>query len=150
VEIIWFGLRRYFCYCTFTSKNLCPKLSDRLWAPTRPVSNWYCGLFPWKQSGWGMKLTTHLHLVLRLGLSELIPPFPRVSSWYDADSIRKNSTRFEHLQNFPSFSSSLSKLCNPCQVSILNSRLQPLQEGIKNDAINYKDCIHENWPIKCS
>lgn len=26
----------------------------------------YCGRFPWRYSGWGLKLATHLHLVLRL------------------------------------------------------------------------------------
>jgi hypothetical protein len=39
-----------------------PPRPDRLWSPPSLVPNGYQGLFPW---GRGVKLTTHLHLVLR-------------------------------------------------------------------------------------
>jgi hypothetical protein len=35
-----------------------PQREDRLWG----LSNGYRWLFPRRQSGWGVKLTTHLHL----------------------------------------------------------------------------------------
>jgi len=46
----------------FFSLTPCP---DQLWDPPSFLSNVYQGLFPSVKSGWGMKLTTHLHLVLR-------------------------------------------------------------------------------------
>jgi hypothetical protein len=43
-----------------------PPSPDRLWSPPSLLSNGYQELFPWRQkSGRGVKLTTHLHLVLR-------------------------------------------------------------------------------------
>jgi hypothetical protein len=35
------------------------------WGPPSLLSNGYQGLFPWWRNGRGVKLTTHLHLVLR-------------------------------------------------------------------------------------
>jgi hypothetical protein len=37
----------------------------RLWGTPSLLSNGYQGLFLWGQSGWGVKLTTHFHLVPR-------------------------------------------------------------------------------------
>jgi hypothetical protein len=37
----------------------------------------YQGLSSWEQSGRGVKLTTHLHLVLRSRMREAIPPLPQ-------------------------------------------------------------------------
>jgi len=37
----------------------------RHWGPPNPLSSGYQGFFPWGVNGRGMKLTTHLHLVLR-------------------------------------------------------------------------------------
>jgi len=38
---------------------------DRFWGPSSPLSNGYRDFFPWGQSGQGVKLTTHLHLMPR-------------------------------------------------------------------------------------
>jgi len=46
----------------------CP---DQLWGPASLLSGGYWGPFL-LLSGWGMKLTTHIHLVLRLKCIELI------------------------------------------------------------------------------
>jgi len=34
---------------------------------------------PWRWSGWGMKLTAHLHLAPRLRMDGAIPPLPHTS-----------------------------------------------------------------------
>jgi len=43
----------------------------RLWGPPSLLFNKYCAV-TWKHSGWGMKLTTHLHLVPRLRITGAI------------------------------------------------------------------------------
>jgi hypothetical protein len=53
---------------------------DRLRDP--PSLLWYVKrLSFWKQSGWGVKLTTRLHLVPKLRTSGVTPPLPHKSSW---------------------------------------------------------------------
>jgi hypothetical protein len=42
-----------------------PHSSDRLWGPSSLLSNVYGQLFTRDKSGRGVKLITHLHLVLR-------------------------------------------------------------------------------------
>jgi hypothetical protein len=42
-----------------------PPRLDRLWDPPSLLSNGYQGLLLWGYSGWGVKLTTHLHLIPR-------------------------------------------------------------------------------------
>jgi hypothetical protein len=53
---------------------------DRLWGPLSLLSNGFQGPFPWGQSGWGVKLTTHLHLVPRSRIRGAIPPLPNTPS----------------------------------------------------------------------
>jgi len=53
---------------------------DRLWSPPSLLSNRHVGLF---LQGWGgrdVKLTSHLHLVPRLGIHGAIPPLTHTSS----------------------------------------------------------------------
>jgi len=42
------------------------------------LSHGYQGLFPWRQSDRGVKLTTHLYLVLRRRMLGTIPPLPNM------------------------------------------------------------------------
>jgi hypothetical protein len=49
--------------------------------PTTLLSSGYRGLFPHAYCGWGVKLTTHLHLAPRWRMRGSIPPFPHTSSW---------------------------------------------------------------------
>jgi hypothetical protein len=54
-----------------------PLRPERLWGPPSLLSNRYQVLFPWGQSGRGVKLTTHLHLVPRSKMRRAIPPLPQ-------------------------------------------------------------------------
>jgi len=54
-----------------------PPRQDRLWSPPSLLTNWYQGLFPWRQSGQGVKLTTHFHLVPSSRMRWAIPPLPQ-------------------------------------------------------------------------
>jgi hypothetical protein len=58
----------------FFSSPPCP---DRIWGVPSLLSNGYQGLFPWGQSGRGVKLTTHFHLVPRSRMHRIIPPLPQ-------------------------------------------------------------------------
>jgi len=58
------------------------KLFKLLWSSF--ISNGYRGLFLWGQSGRGVKLTTHLHLVQSSTMRGAIPPLPNMPSWRDA------------------------------------------------------------------
>jgi hypothetical protein len=61
---------------TFAFTTYAPR-SGRLWSPSSLLSHGYQGLFPWRQSGKGVKLPTHLHLVPRSRVRGDIPPFPQ-------------------------------------------------------------------------
>jgi hypothetical protein len=53
-----------------------PPRPDRLWGSPNLLSNGYQRLSTWRQSGRGVKLTTHLHLVPRSRMRGAIPPLP--------------------------------------------------------------------------
>jgi len=53
---------------------------DQLWVLLSLLCNRYWGLFPLEYSGQGMDLTTHLNLVLPLGMHGATIPLPRMSS----------------------------------------------------------------------
>jgi len=53
---------------------------DQICGPPSVLSNGYQWFFPREQTGLGVKLTTHLHLVLRLGKCGVVPPFTHTSS----------------------------------------------------------------------
>jgi hypothetical protein len=60
---------------------------------------------PWAlslgESGWGMKLTTHLHLVPRSKMYAVIPPFPSMPSWHgDQLKHRDNFTFYLYLMAY--------------------------------------------------
>jgi len=50
-------------YTTFHENLLISPRPDRLWTPSRLLSNLYRGLLPRKLSGWGVKLTIHPYLM---------------------------------------------------------------------------------------
>jgi hypothetical protein len=50
-----------------------------LHGPSSFLSTGYWGLFPW-----GMMLTTHLHVTLKLRMHGTIPPLSKMSSWHGA------------------------------------------------------------------
>jgi len=56
----------------FFSPPLC---ADQLWSPLSLLSNGFQELSPWWYSGRGMKLTTHLHLVLRSRIHGAFPVY---------------------------------------------------------------------------
>jgi hypothetical protein len=47
-------------------------------------NQWVPEFFSCGQSQWGMKLTTHVCIVLRSIMSVLVPPLAHMSSWYGA------------------------------------------------------------------
>jgi hypothetical protein len=58
--------------------------SDRFWGPQSLLSNGLQRLFPWGQSGRGVKLTTHFHLIPTSRMRGAIPPLPQYAfmAWY--------------------------------------------------------------------
>jgi hypothetical protein len=56
---------------------------DWLWGQSRFLHSGYGELSPQEQSTWGMKLTTDLHIVLRLTICGAPPPLLHMSSWGD-------------------------------------------------------------------
>jgi len=69
-----------------------PPRPDRRWGPPSLLSNGNQGLFPWGQSGRGVKLTTPLHPVPRSRMCGAIPPLPNTHSWCGAQSIHVRSS----------------------------------------------------------
>jgi len=62
------------------------------------LSNGYQGLFPWGYSGWGLKLTTHLHLVPRSRILAAIPQLPDTSLWRGAELKHRDKFTFAYVQ----------------------------------------------------
>jgi hypothetical protein len=61
-----------------------PPRPDRLGSPPSLLSNGYQGLFPWRQSGRGVKLTTHPHVAPNLGICgaiSLLPKYAFIAWW---------------------------------------------------------------------
>jgi hypothetical protein len=56
---------------------------DQLWSPPSLLFNGYWGFFR-GLSDWGVKLTTHPYIVLRLRMHGAVPPLPHMSSWHGA------------------------------------------------------------------
>jgi hypothetical protein len=67
--------------CTIFSS---PRRRDRSCGPHSFLSDGYGGLFPWGQSGRGLKLNTHLQLMLRSRKHGSIHPLPYKILWYSA------------------------------------------------------------------
>jgi len=57
-----------------------PKRPDRIWVPPSSQMNRNRGRLSRRWSGWGLELTTHLHLVSRLRMSSGIPSFTHTPS----------------------------------------------------------------------
>jgi hypothetical protein len=62
----------------------CRLRPDRFWGPPSILSDGYRKLFPQGQIGRGVKLTTHLQLVLRSRIRGSIRPLLHTSSWRGA------------------------------------------------------------------
>ena len=50
--------------------------------PTKPLVQWVPGALFLGVSVWGMKLTTHWHLVLRLRMIVVTAPLPHKPTWH--------------------------------------------------------------------
>jgi len=62
--------------------------------PTQPPIQWVPGILSRGYSGRGVKLTTHLHLVLRLRMRGAIPPLPHMSQCLMAWCLVKHRDNF--------------------------------------------------------
>jgi hypothetical protein len=62
--------------------------------------NGYRGLFPRRQSGWGVKLTIHLQLVPRSRIRGSIHPLPYTCSWHSAYLVQSYLTVLIYKSNF--------------------------------------------------
>lgn len=58
------------------------KSTDRSWIPTSLLPNMY-----WRSSDCPLRITTHLHLVLRSRMSGSISPLPQVLSWHALEKL---------------------------------------------------------------
>ena len=56
-----------------------PKRPDRFWDQSSLLPSGYSGLIPWGQDGWGVELTTHVHLMPTLRISGAIPHYSTFS-----------------------------------------------------------------------
>jgi hypothetical protein len=68
--------------------------TDRIWGPPSLISNGYQELFQWEQSDWSVKLTTHVHLVLRSRVCGAMPLFPNTPSWLSDQLKHRDSFTF--------------------------------------------------------
>jgi hypothetical protein len=76
-----------------------PLRPDRLRGPPNLLCNGYQGLFPLEQSGRGVKLTTHLHLVARSIMRGAIPPLPQYAfmAWYSVKKKHRDNFTFTNI-----------------------------------------------------
>jgi hypothetical protein len=69
-------------------KNLffTPRSPDRIRGPPSPPFKWNRRLLRRRPRGWGVKLTTHLHIVLTSRMCGAAAPFSHTSSWPGAEA----------------------------------------------------------------
>jgi hypothetical protein len=63
----------------FKSLQVEPTCPDQYWKPHSLLLNGYQELFPLGYGNQSIRLTTQLHLVLRLRMNGGIPPFPPIA-----------------------------------------------------------------------
>ena len=83
VKMLWAGCPRNHNLTADRGKKFFsfPKCSDCLWSPSSLLFNGNKVFFTERQSGQGVKLTNHLHLVPRLRMTGDIPELPHMPSW---------------------------------------------------------------------
>jgi hypothetical protein len=82
VSSVWIILLRIVVWCGASARGLSSsKCSYRFCGPPRLLFSEYLGIFSLGWSSRGLKLTTHLHLVRRSGMSGPAPLVPRTPSW---------------------------------------------------------------------
>jgi hypothetical protein len=95
---------------------------DRLWGTPSLLFNGHQGLFPRGESGRGVKLTTHLQLVPRLGIHGSIHPLHHTSSCRSAQLVKNEG-------NLPAFVRSYCRMLQKKRPWIISSVFYPHKES---------------------